>query len=142
MANVESKLVISEPDFFTIKASLRNFLKSQSTFADYDFEGSTLSQLIDLLSYNTHFLSFYMNMVANESFLDTASLRDSVVSHAKMLGYTPASIRSSKARIDLSFTLANNPGIANVTSLTIPKFTKVASSAVDGINYTFTKPIS
>jgi hypothetical protein len=138
MANVESKLVISEPDFFTIKASLKNFLKSQSTFADYDFEGSTLSQLIDLLSYNTHFLSFYMNMIANESFLDSASLRDSVVSHAKMLGYTPASIRSARARIDLSFTLANNPGVGSITSLTLPKFTKFASSAVDGINYTFT----
>jgi len=138
MANVESKLVISEPDFFTIKASLKNFLKSQSAFADYDFEGSTLSQLIDLLSYNTHYLSFYMNMIANESFLDSASIRNSVISHAKMLGYTPASIRSSIARIDLTFTLANNAGVANTSSLTIPKFTRFASSAVDGINYTFT----
>lgn len=138
MANVESKLVISEPDFFTIKSSLKNFLKSQSTFADYDFEGSTLSQLIDLLSYNTHYLSFYMNMIANESFLDSASLRDSVVSHAKMLGYTPSSVRSAAARIDLSFTLANNPGVGALTSLTIPKFTKFSSSAVDGVNYTFT----
>lgn len=138
MANVESKLVISEPDFFTIKASLKNFLKSQTTFADYDFEGSTLSQLIDLLSYNTHYLSFYMNMVANEAFLDTAALRDSVVSHAKMLGYTPSSIRSARARIDLSFTLANNPGVASITSLTLPKFTRFASSAVDGVNFIFT----
>ena len=138
MANVESKLVISEPDFFTIKESLKNFLKSQSTFADYDFEGSTLSQLIDLLSYNTHYLSFYMNMVANESFLDTAALRDSVVSHAKMLGYTPSSIRSAHATIDLSFTLANNPGVGSITSLTLPKFTKFASSALDGVNYIFT----
>lgn len=138
MANVESKLVISEPDFFTLKASLKNFLKSQTTFADYDFEGSTLSQLIDLLAYNTHYLSFYMNMMANESFLDTAALRDSVVSHAKMLGYTPASIRSAKARIDLSFNLASNPGVASITSLTLPRFTRFASSAVDGVNFTFT----
>ena len=138
MANVESKLVISEPDFFSIKSSLKNFLKSQTTFADYDFEGSTLSQLIDLLAYNTHYLSFYMNMIANESFLDTASLRDSVVSHARMLGYTPSSVRSAKARIDLRFTQAANPSISGITSLTIPKFTKFASSAVDGINYTFT----
>lgn len=138
MANVESKLVISEPDFFTIKSSLKNFLKSQSTFADYDFEGSTLSQLIDLLSYNTHYLSFYMNMIANESFLDSAALRDSVVSHAKMLGYTPSSVRSAAARIDLSFTLANNPGVGAISSLTLPKFTKFSSSAVDGVNYTFT----
>lgn len=138
MANVESKLVISEPDFFAIKSSLKNFLKSQSTFADYDFEGSTLSQLIDLLSYNTHYLSFYINMIANESFLDSASLRDSVVSHAKTLGYTPSSIHSAKARIDLTFTLASNPGVASITSLTLPKFTKFASSAINGVNYIFT----
>lgn len=138
MANVESKLIISDPDFFTIKESLKNFLRSQNTFSDYDFEGSALSQLIDLLSYNTHYLSFYMNMVSNESFLDTASLRDSVISHAKMLGYTPSSTRSSRARIDLSFTLANNPSIGSITSLTLPKFTQFVSSALDGVNYTFT----
>lgn len=138
MANVESKLVISEPDFFAIKASLKNFLRSQSTFADYDFEGSTLSQIIDLLAYNTHYMSFYMNMIANESFLDTAALRSSVVSHAKMLGYTPASIRSARARIDLTFTQASNPSVAGLTSLTIPRFTKFISTAVDGVNYTFT----
>jgi len=137
MANVESKLVISEPDFFAIKTSLKNFLRSQTTFADYDFEGSTLSQLIDLLAYNTHYLSFYMNMVANESFLDTAALRDSVVSHAKMLGYTPSSVRSARASIDLAFTLTNNPSISSLTSLTLPKFTKFASSSIDGVNYTF-----
>lgn len=137
MANVESKLVISEPDFFAIKTGLKNFLRSQTTFADYDFEGSTLSQLIDLLAYNTHYLSFYMNMVANESFLDTAALRDSVVSHAKMLGYTPSSVRSAVAIIDLVFTLANNPSISGLTSLTLPKFTKFASSSIDGANYTF-----
>jgi hypothetical protein len=138
MANVESKLVISEPDFFSIKTSLKNFLKSQDTFVDYDFEGSTLSQLIDLLAYNTHYLSFYMNMIANESFLDTAALRSSVVSHAKMLGYTPSSIRSARARIDLTFSQTNNPGVSSITSLTLPRFTRFASSAVDGVNYTFT----
>ena len=137
MANVESKLVISEPDFFAIKTNLKNFLKSQTTFSDYDFEGSALSQLIDLLSYNTHYLSFYMNMIANESFLDTAAIRSSVVSHAKSLGYTPASIRSAAARIDLTFTQASNPSISGITSLTLPKFTKFVSSAIDGVNYTF-----
>lgn len=137
MANVESKLVVSTPDFSVIKQDLRNFLKSQTTFADYDFEGSALSSLIDLLAYNTHYMSFYMNMIANESFLDTASLRDSVVSHAKTLGYTPTSTRSARARIDLTFTQAANPSVASLTSLTIPRFTRFASSAVDGINYTF-----
>jgi len=138
MANVESKLVISEPDFFAIKTSLKNFLRSQSVFSDYDFEGSTLAQLIDILSYNTHYLSFYMNMIANESFLDTAALRSSVVSHAKMLGYTPSSVRSARSRIDLTFTQTNNPSVSGMTSLTIPRFTKFVSTAVDGQNFTFT----
>ena len=137
MANVESKLVISNPDYSVIKQNLKNFLKSQSTFADYDFEGSALSSLIDLLAYNTHYLSFYMNMIANESFLDTASIRDSIVSHAKTLGYTPTSVRSAIARIDLTFTQTNNPSISSMTSLTIPRFTRFTSTAVDGVNYTF-----
>jgi hypothetical protein len=79
-----------------------------------------------------------MNMIANESFLDTAALRSSVVSHAKMLGYTPSSIRSARARIDLTFSQTNNPGVSSITSLTLPRFTRFASSAVDGVNYTFT----
>lgn len=137
MANVESKLVVSTPDFSVIKEDLRNFMRSQTTFADYDFEGSALSSLIDLLAYNTHYMSFYMNMIANESFLDTASIRDSVVSHAKTLGYTPSSVRSARARIDLTFTQAANPSVASLTSLTIPRFTKFTSSAVNGSNFTF-----
>lgn len=138
MANaLESKLVVTNPDFDTIKTNLKNFLKSQSTFSDYDFEGSGLSNLIDLLAYNTHYLAFYVNMLGNESFLDTASVRDSVVSHAKMLGYTPSSTTSAIARANVVFTLANNPAIAGMTSLTIPRFTKFSSSAIDGVNYTF-----
>lgn len=137
MANVESKLVVSTPDFSVIKEDLKNFMRSQTTFADYDFDGSALSSLIDLLAYNTHYMSFYMNMIANESFLDTASIRDSVVSHAKTLGYTPSSIRSARARIDLTFTQAANPSVASLTSLTLPRFTRFTSSAVDGVNYTF-----
>lgn len=138
MANLESKLVVTDPDFDTIKTNLKNFLRSQDTFSDYDFEGSALSTLIDLLAYNTHYLSFYVNMLANESFLDTASIRDSVISHAKMLGYTPGSMTSSKARINLSFTAANNESVATTSALTLPKFTKFSSSAIDGVNYSFT----
>jgi hypothetical protein len=139
MANsLESKLIVSELDFDTIKLNLKNFLKSQSAFSDYDFEGSALSTLIDLLAYNTHYMGFYANMLANESFLDTASLRDSVISHAKMLGYTPSSVRSAKANVVLTYTQAANPAVANISSLTIPRFTKFASSALDGVNYSFT----
>jgi hypothetical protein len=137
-ANLESKLVVTDPDFNTIKTNLKNFLRSQDTFSDYDFDGSALSTLIDLLAYNTHYMSFYVNMLANESFLDTASVRDSVISHAKMLGYTPHSTTSSTARINLSFTAANNATVANTTALTLPKFTKFSSTAIDGVNYIFT----
>ena len=90
-ANLENKLIVSNPDFNTIRNNLKDFMRSQSTFSDYDFEGSGLANLIDLLAYNTHYMAFYANMIANEAFLDTASLRDAVVSHAKMLGYTPVS---------------------------------------------------
>ncbi len=138
MANaLDSKLVITNPDFDTIKSNLKNFLRAQDVFSDYDFEGSGLANLIDLLAYNTHYMSFYMNMIANESFLDTASIRSAVVSHAKMLGYTPTSTTSAIARINLTFTQANNPAVANLTALTIPRFTRFSSSALNGVNYIF-----
>jgi hypothetical protein len=82
-----NRLQVTDLDFDTIKNNLKTFLRSQSEFSDYDFEGSGLSVLMDLLAYNTHYNAYYLNMVANESFLDTAVLRNSVVSHAKMLGY-------------------------------------------------------
>lgn len=131
-ANLENKLIVTDPDFDNIRNNLKNFLRSQDTLADYDFEGSALSNLIDLLAYNTHYMAFYANMIANESFLDTASIRDSVVSHAKMLGYTPHSTRSAIAKINLSFTDATTAG-----SLTLPKFTKFSSASLDGTNYMF-----
>lgn len=137
-ANSENKLVVSDPDFDSIKRNLKNFLRSQTTFSDYDFEGSGLSNLIDLLAYNTHYMAFYANMLANEAFLDTASIRDSVVSHAKMLGYVPHSTTSATARINLSFTTANNAAVANLTSLTIPRFTRFSSAGLNGVNYIFT----
>ncbi len=137
-ANLESKLVVSNPDFNTIRGNLKDFMRSQSTFSDYDFEGSGLSNLIDILAYNTHYMAFYANMIANESFLDTASLRSAVVSHAKMLGYVPTSTVGAKANIDLIFTQANNATVANLTSLTLPKFTRFSSAAIDGVNFIFT----
>lgn len=137
MANLESKLIVTDPDFANIKTNLKNFLRAQDTFSDYDFEGSALSTLIDLLAYNTHYLSFYVNMLANESFLDTASVRSAVISHAKTLGYTPTSVTSSVAKINLSFTAANNATVSTTSALTLPKFTKFSSTAIDGVNYNF-----
>jgi len=84
-------------DFDEAKASLKAFLQSQDTLKDYNFDGSVLSTILDVLAYNTHYQAFYANMVANEMFLDSAVLRPSVVSHAKTLGYVPSSRRASKA---------------------------------------------
>ena len=95
-------------DFKDIKSSLKDYLRAESDFTDYDFEGSTLSQLLDVLAYNTYYTAFNTNMVVNELFLDSASLRDNVVSLAKQLGYTPKSITASKAKLNFNVTIPNN----------------------------------
>ena len=87
----QQNLQVTELDFDDIKANLKTYLKGQSEFSDYNFEGSGLSVIIDLLAYNTHYLGMNANMFANEMFLDSATLRSSVVSHAKKLNYTPRS---------------------------------------------------
>ena len=89
MAVNEKRLTVTEFDFDDVKDNLKIFLKGQTEFTDYDFEGSGMSALLDVLAYNTHYLGFNANMVANEMFLDSSSLRSSVVSHAKTLGYVP-----------------------------------------------------
>ena len=102
MATNDKRLIVSEFDFDDVKSNLKTFLQAQTEFTDYDFEGSGISVLLDVLAYNTHYLGFNMNMLANEMFLDSSSLRSSVVSHAKTLGYEVASVRSSKAEIDVT----------------------------------------
>ena len=109
MSDVASKLKVSELDFDNIKTNLKNFLGDQNELADYNFDGSAMAVLMDLLAYNTHYNAFYLNMIVNEMFLDTASLRNSVVSRAKHLGYTPTSVRGAKAYVDLTITPANTP---------------------------------
>jgi hypothetical protein len=89
-------------DFNDAKASLKAFLQSQDTLKDYNFDGSVLSTVLDVLAYNTHYQAFYANMVANEMFLDSALLRPSVVSHAKTIGYVPTSRRAAKAILGVS----------------------------------------
>lgn len=129
------RLQITELDFDTIKTNLKNFLRSQDTFKDYDFDGSALSILIDLLAYNTHYNAYYLNMVANEMFLDTAIVRDSVLSHAKELNYTPASSRAATAIV----TVVVTPPSGNTqTALTLDRFQSFESESIDGTNYTFT----
>ena len=100
-----NKLQVSDFDFDDIKANLKSFLQDQSEFQDYDFEGSGFAVLLDLLAYNTHYLGFNANMLANEMYLDSADIRKNIVSLAKMLGYTPTSPKSPSATIDI---LMNN----------------------------------
>lgn len=97
-------------DFVEIKNSLKNYLRSQDRFNDIDFEGSNINVLLDVLAYNTYLNSFYLNMAINEAFIDTALLRDSVVSHAKQLNYVPKSFKSSKAIVNVSVTPSTNVG--------------------------------
>lgn len=102
-------LPVDNLDFDAIKTNLKQFLKGQDRFKDYDFEGSGMNILLDLLAYNTHYQAFYANMVANESFIDSAVKRQSVVSLAKQLGYTPRSYKASTAVVDVVW---NSPSAA------------------------------
>ena len=122
---------MTDLDFNNIKTNLKKYLQSQDTLKDYNYEGSALSTLLDVLAYNTQYNSFYLNQVANEMFLDTAIQRGSVVSQAKVLGYVPKSAIAPSAEVNLSFTSVTD------TSLTLPKFTTFMSEAIDGINYNF-----
>jgi len=131
MAN--ARLQITDLDFDTIKNNLKSYLQQQSEFTDYDFEGSSLNILLDILAYNTHYNAYYLNMVANEAFMDTALLRDSVVSHAKTLNYIPFSYAAPKSIINLTVTSLNNtPG-----TLTLPKGFTFSSNLIDNISYNF-----
>ena len=125
-----TKLEISELDFDGIKSNLKTFLSQQDEFTDYDFEGSGMSVLLDVLAYNTHYLGYNANMLANEMYLDSADLRSSVVSLAKQVGYTPTSCTSSTATINV---LVNN---ASGASLTMSRGTKFTTT-VDGQSYSF-----
>ena len=125
-----TKLQVTELDFDDIKTNLKTFMKNQTEFSDYNFEGSGLTAIIDLLAYNTHYLAMNANLAINEAFLDTATLRSSVVSHAKSLGYTPRSARSPVAYLDI--TLDNS----TVPSATITKGTKFTTK-LDGTTFGF-----
>jgi len=125
-----NKLTVSDLDFDSIKTNLKTFLQSQSEFQDYNFEGSGFSILLDLLAYNTHYLGFNANMLANEMYLDSADIRKNIVSLAKMLGYTPTSAKSPTASLNI---LINN---ASGVSVTMSKGT-VFTSSISGNSYQF-----
>ena len=121
----------AELDFSAVKSSLKTYLSGQSQFSDYDFDGSNISVLLDLLAYNTYLNNFYLNMVGSEMFLDTAQLRESVVSHAKELNYVPQSATSAKALVNIKIVPSDNPSY-----IVIPKFYKVTTT-VDNTTLTF-----
>ena len=100
--NSKGRIEITDLDFDTVKANFKTFLSQQNSFTDYNFEGSGMSVLMDLLAYNTHYMAFHANMLANEMFIDTALTRSASVSHAKALGYLPSSTKSSYATVDVT----------------------------------------
>jgi len=122
---MSNKLVVSEYDFDAIKSNLKSFLQGQTSFQDYDFEGSSLNILLDILSYNTHYLAFLANMSTNELYLDSADIRNNIVSLAKMIGYTPSSPRAPLASIDIQL---NN---ASGSSVTMSKGTVFTTTVED-----------
>ena len=125
-----NKLEVSDFDFDNIKSNLKTFLQSQSEFQDYNFEGSGFAVLLDILAYNTHYLGFNANMIANEMYLDSADIRKNIVSLAKMLGYTPSSVRTPTASVDVLI------GDGTGSSITMTKGT-VFTTTVNGTSFQF-----
>lgn len=136
MATANSSLRISELDFISIRNNLKTYLKSQSQFNDFDFDGSGMSVLLDILAYNTHYMGFYLNMVGNEAFLDTAQLRSSIISHAKHLNYVPTSAKGAEAVVTVKVTPEGAEDNVAAT-MTMPKFTRFISEPIGGVNYVF-----
>ena len=125
----------TELDFDTIKSNLKTFLAQQSEFTDYDFEGSGLSSLLDVLSYNTHFNGLLANFALNESFLSSSQLRSSVVSHAETLGYRTRSITSAIAVVNLSAVVPS--GGSTPALVTMPAGSQIFSSTIGGVTFNF-----
>jgi len=126
-----TNIQVANLDFSDIKRNFITYLQSQDTFKDYNFTGSALSTLLDVLAYNTQYNAFYLNMVANEMFLDSALQRSSVVSHAKLMNYVPRSAIGPIAEINLVFS-----GVTTA-NFTIPKYTNFLSEPVNGTNYNY-----
>ena len=126
------RIRVTELDFDQIKSNFKNYLKGQTEFQDYDFEGSGVSVLLDILAYNTHYNAMYANLAMNEAFLDSASKRNNVVSHAKSLGYTPISAKSALATVNITVI---NP-IDSPTTLTLAAQSQFTTS-INKVDYNF-----
>lgn len=136
MSTANTTLRISELDFDTIRSNLKTYLSGQAEFTDYDFEGSGMSILLDLLAYNTHYNAMQLNLVGNEMFLDTAQLRASVLSHAKMLNYVPVSRNAPQAKLNIVVTPEDDEDLTT-SSLTLSRYTRFLSNPIDGRSYNF-----
>jgi hypothetical protein len=138
MASKINKINVAELDFDNIKTTLTEYLRQQEEFTDYDFTGSGLSVLIDLLAYNTHYNAYYTNMIANEMFLDSAADRNNVVSRARQLGYIPSSSRGAEVSVNVVIDQPNptSTGGGGISSLTIVKGHPFITT-IEGTPYTF-----
>ena len=131
--NNPKALDLSNLEFDGIKSNIKEYLKGQNEFIDYDFEGSGMSVMLDVMAYTTHYMGFHTNMAVNEAFLDTATLRNSVVSHAKAIGYIPKSATAAEAIVKLQFdTTGQDPSY-----IVMEKGTQFVSS-ISGVPTSFT----
>ena len=130
--NSKGRIEITDLDFDAVKANFKTFLSQQNSFTDYNFEGSGMSVLMDLLAYNTHYLAFHANMLANEMFIDTALTRSASVSHAKALGYMPSSVKSSYATVDVTV-----KGVPTSQKTLVMSAGTIFTTTVDSVSYNF-----
>lgn len=133
MANITTTIKSADLDFDTIKTKLKDYIKQKTEFTDYNFEASGLSNILDVLAYNTHLNGLTANLAINESFLQTAQLRSSVVSLAEGIGYVPKSYSSSRATTKITVTIND---VSRPDSITMPAG-QTFSTSVDGVSYTF-----
>ena len=136
MSSANTSLRVAELDFNSIRNNLKTFLNSQTEFTDYNFEGSGLSVLLDILAYNTYYNSFYLNMAANEAFLDTAQVRQNILSQAKLINYIPSSSHSAEAKISVRVTPTTTEN-QTISYLTLDKYTRLLGADIEGTNYPF-----
>lgn len=138
MATANTSLTVADLDFFSIKENLKQYLKNQDTFSDYDFEGSGLQVLLDILAYNTAYNGWYLNMVANESFLDTAQMRGNMLSHAKAINYIPQSAHGASAKVNIRVTPSYSEDPSDeIQHIVLERFTKFLGIDSQGIHRTF-----
>lgn len=136
MASANTTLRVADLDFNSIRNNLKTYLNSQSEFTDYNFEGSGLAVLLDILAYNTYYNSFYLNMVASEAFLDTAQVRQNILSQAKLINYVPASAHGSEAMVNIRVTPTTTEN-QTLNYIVLDKYTRLLGADIEGKTYPF-----